>query len=201
MRQSADHLDRLERAYSALTLKTRPRAGWVDHGVPSPESVADHSWGTAYLCLLFADEAGVDPLLSAAIAVVHDVAEAVTGDFATRPDPRTRSHTPTEKRALELSAMLELTSENSPVRELWNAYETRSSPEARFVRDMNLIDMCLQALRYEKERLPHSPGGARPEAGWLREFVTTVPARLSGELALKLHATVLAWYEEAIREP
>src|SRR5690606_39493298 len=89
--------DRLDLAYRALALKDEARVGWVQHGVREPESVAGHAWGTAYLCLLFADAAGVDRDHAVAIAVVHDLAEALTGDFAARLDPTDRQEYEAEK--------------------------------------------------------------------------------------------------------
>ena len=76
--------ERLRCAYAALPLKDQPRTGWVQHGVGGAESVAAHSWGTAYLCLLFAEVAGVDRAKAVEIAVLHDLAEARTGDVAAR---------------------------------------------------------------------------------------------------------------------
>ena len=33
-------------------LKHTPRAGWVKRGVPGPESVSDHMWRMAIICML-----------------------------------------------------------------------------------------------------------------------------------------------------
>ena len=33
-------------------LKNIPRAGWVKHGIESPESVSDHSYRMVVLCLM-----------------------------------------------------------------------------------------------------------------------------------------------------
>ena len=54
---SISSLDTLRTLYR---LKDEPRTGWKIRGVVEPESVADHSWATAPLCLLYADEADVD---------------------------------------------------------------------------------------------------------------------------------------------
>ncbi|MCK4885555.1 HD domain-containing protein, partial [Candidatus Bathyarchaeota archaeon] len=35
-------------------LKRTQRTGWVDVGVYQPESVADHTFRTAFLCMLYA---------------------------------------------------------------------------------------------------------------------------------------------------
>ena len=42
--------------------KTNQRSGWVDVGVYQPESVADHSFRTAFLCMLYADMEDLDPI-------------------------------------------------------------------------------------------------------------------------------------------
>ena len=42
----------------ANRLKTTPRTGWAMRGVPRPESVADHSHGTALVALVLGVGAG-----------------------------------------------------------------------------------------------------------------------------------------------
>src|SRR5689334_20672154 len=87
----------LLRAYG---LKDTVRTGWVLRGVTDPESVADHAWGTALLCLLFGPAAGVDVNRCIAMAVVHDLAECLTGDV-----PSVSGQPSTEKARAERSAM------------------------------------------------------------------------------------------------
>src|SRR5690606_5148231 len=86
-----------------------------------------------------------------AIALAHDLAEAVTGDFANRADAADRSVSDAAKAAAESAAIAALVPpEAGELRELWREYEDRASPEAVFARDMNILDMCLQALAYEE---------------------------------------------------
>jgi len=47
-------------ALEAYRLKDTVRAGWVLRGIRDPESVADHSWGTALLCMIYGPSAGID---------------------------------------------------------------------------------------------------------------------------------------------
>ena len=63
-----------------LKLKQLPRAGWVRSGVDSPETVAAHSWGVAWLAVSLCPE-GVDRGIAAIIAVIHDLAEIRVGDI------------------------------------------------------------------------------------------------------------------------
>jgi putative hydrolase of HD superfamily len=194
------HVDTLRLAYDALALKDQARTGWVQHGVSRPESVAAHAWGTAYLCLLFAEAAGVNRERAVIIAVLHDLAEATTGDFAARLEAADRQITEDEKSAIEQRAIVKLLPEGTgDLRGLWQAYELRTDAEARFVRDMNLIDMCLQAVKYESEGR-YDPAVLIPSSGGHRhldEFFLGARARLQGELAKQLFDAVHDWYLEA----
>ncbi|MFO7546212.1 MAG: HD domain-containing protein [Trueperaceae bacterium] len=193
---------RIDLALRAMALKDEPRRGWVLRSVEAPESVAGHAWGTALLCLLFADAAGVDPGRSVAIAVLHDIAEAETGDVATRADAADREMSESEKTRRERAAITQLLPESvAHLRALWQAYEDRADPEAVFVRDMNLIDMCLQGLIYQQERRydPLATITSRGEHAHLDEFFASAGARLSTPLAKRLFERVEVRYRAAKR--
>ena len=73
---------RLEAFFAHVAaLKRLPRTGWVQRGVPDPESVAAHSFGVAALAAVTASAVGADPARAVLVAVIHDVAEALTGDL------------------------------------------------------------------------------------------------------------------------
>lgn len=176
-------------------LKDEPRVGWRLRHVRNPESVADHSWGTALLCMMFASEAGVDEHEALRIAIVHDLAEAETGDIASRERPEDRDVSVAEKARLELAAMDTLLNGFHPrLREAWECYEHRATPAAIFVRDMNLIDMCLQALFYERERR-YDPSSS--DENVLDEFFRSAASRLSTDTGRALFDAVDAAYREA----
>ena len=69
-----------ELARLAGALKRVRRRGWVLRGVTEPESVADHSFRTALLALVLARDDSFDRGRCVAMALVHDLAEAVVGD-------------------------------------------------------------------------------------------------------------------------
>lgn len=199
------NLDYLLHAYR---LKDEPRAGWLLRGVPDPESVADHTWGTALLCLLFADEAGVDGGEAIEIALLHDLAEAEIGDVPSLADEEARPMPASEKARLEAKAMAAMeaiwpAAVTARVRDRWQAYEDRDGPAALFVRDMNLIDMCLQALIYERD------GRYDPEADLpafrrhphLDEFFESAEARLGTPFGRTLFAEVAEAYREVRDAP
>ncbi|MEJ2288073.1 MAG: HD domain-containing protein [Deinococcales bacterium] len=172
---------RLATLLGAYRLKDEPRRGWVLRGVDRPESVAAHSWGTALLCLVFAEEAGVDVGRALAVATAHDVAEAELGDIPARARPEDREVDVAEKARLEAAALARLLSgELEGVGALWREYEEGASPEARFVRDMNLLDMALQALVYEEQARydPSRPLSSRGDHRHLDEFFVSAETRV-----------------------
>jgi len=194
-----------------MQLKEEVRSGWVLRGVRMPESVADHSWATSYLCMVYADEAGVDRGRAVQIAVVHDLAEAITGDVATRVAAMGNQDVIARKRRREIAAMDELVGgaagtagSGSDIRELWDEYEEAATPVARFVRDMNLIDMCTQALVYEGgERYDPAMENANfPDFEGMDEFFATTRPRLSTAVGVRLFDELSARYTalDAVRE-
>jgi putative hydrolases of HD superfamily len=204
-----DTLAFLEEAWQ---LKDQVRSGWLLRGVPEPESVADHSWGTALLVALFGEGEGVDRTRALEIALLHDVAEARTGDTPTRVRPEDRQVTPEEKRRREYEAMDEILASIRAcptgggqkaaewVMERFSEYEERHTPEARFVADMNLIDMVLQALRYRRadryDKASDALDPAKGEFPGLSEFFATAEPRLSSDTGRRLFATIRDAYEE-----
>jgi putative hydrolases of HD superfamily len=191
----------IDAVIEAYRLKDQVRTGWRMRGVGDPESVADHSWGTAYLVLLYADEAGIDRAAALEIATVHDLAEAITGDVATRVREMNDADVASAKRAREEAAIDELTRAYTPtaaerVRSRWREYEERATPEARFVRDMNLIDMCVQAYRYEADGRydPDAPNPHFLDYAGLDEFFATTRPRLTTPLGHELFADLARRY-------
>ena len=132
----------LSRLTELHTLKEIPRAGWVHRGIANPESVAGHSWGVAWLCLVLCPR-GLDRHRVLAIAIVHDLIEVRTGDI-TPHDSIDRS----TKHEMEQNAASDLFSECRELADLWSEYASHSTPESSFVHQVDKLDMALQALRY-----------------------------------------------------
>ena len=187
----------LETVLRALALKEETRTGWELRGVEAPESVADHSWGVSFLCLRYGDRAGIDVDRALRMAVIHDLAEAETGDFPTRADPEADTIDPAEKLRRERQVIADLLEPgDDELRTLWEEYESRESPEARFVKDMDLVEMCLQALRYERERR-YEPGESEHFETYdhLDEFFATAEPRIRTDVGRDLFEEIRARYE------
>src|SRR5438045_420915 len=63
------------------TVKNLRRRGWVSHGIPEPESVADHMLAVALLAAVIARRRGLDVGRAVTAAVFHDLAESIVGDI------------------------------------------------------------------------------------------------------------------------
>jgi putative hydrolases of HD superfamily len=144
-----------------MRLKRLYRQGWLKRGLPEGlcESVAEHSFGTAFLALLLGGKAGdcggfgrLDSSRAALLALVHEMGEAYAGDI-TPVDGVSRE----EKEVLEREAIGRALGEH-PDREwflsLWEEFEEGSTPEAAFVRQLDRLEMGLQAALQEAEGFP-----------------------------------------------
>ena len=129
-------------------LKRTPRTGWVDVGVYQPESVADHTFRTAFLCMIYADIKDLDPLKLLRMALIHDLPEAIMGDLM--PSQKTAETKEKEETVIHqiLSLLPETQRENYLA--VWNEYQEGKTKESKAVRQLEKIEMALQAKEYEK---------------------------------------------------
>jgi putative hydrolase of HD superfamily len=75
---------------TTIKLKTVPRQGWINKlGIKDPESVADHCYSMAVMAMVFSDLKKLDTEKIIKMTLLHDLAEAITGDLT--PDDATRS--------------------------------------------------------------------------------------------------------------
>jgi putative hydrolase of HD superfamily len=142
----------VESLYRVLeALSSLARTGWMLRGVPHSlaESVAEHSYWAAVLALEIASRAKnegleVDPYKAAAIALVHDMAEAVIGDIA-----RVSGISRDEKRRAEERAFMSLPL-SGEARELYAEFEEGRTLEARIARLAEELATLLRALFYRR---------------------------------------------------
>lgn len=137
----------------ALQLKQTARTGWGQRGVQNAESVAGHSYGVAFVVLMVAphlDDA-VDLGRALAMAVLHDLPEALTSDI---PTPAWRLMPEGVKGQTEEQAMRSIfgnVAAADQLLSLWHELKECQTVEAQVVSDADKIDLFLQALRYEEQ--------------------------------------------------
>ena len=128
-----------------VRLKSLPRAGWLRVNITSPESVAAHSWGLAWLVLLLCPEA-LDRDRAVAMAIVHDLPGVIVGDITPHD-----GISGTEKARQESAAADRLLAQSPYLRALWQEYADHATPESRLVHQLDKLDMALQAIRYHQD--------------------------------------------------
>ena len=145
----------LEAMLGVDPLADLPRTGWLLRGVRPCESLADHSFGVAFLAMLFVDairaEGGaIDGERVLRMALVHDAAEARTGDV---PMPNKTPAMTEALHALEAALIRDLL----PVaqQEVWLEVERGDSLEARVVKAADKAQMMVKALSYERQHRGH----------------------------------------------
>lgn len=152
-------------------LKRLRRQGWIDRGVPAPESVADHSYRMAVMALLrSAGDQEIDLARALTLALVHDLPEALAGDVTPfdrqlaeqgtdRADiferrPAYSEEAKRAKHAAEEAAIRQITAGLPADRAqliigAWEEYEAGETAEAKLVRQIDKLETWLQATEYQ----------------------------------------------------
>jgi len=140
----------LQAYFELYRLKRLYRQGWLRRGVPAQqvESVAEHSFGVAVLGLWLTEAgfSGLDRLKVLQMALLHDIGEIYAGDL-TPADA-----VPAEEKHLREAASVRQVLGKLPggekFVELWQEFEQGATPEARLVRQLDRLEMGLQAAVY-----------------------------------------------------
>ena len=143
-------LEVLDKLLTAL--KSTPRTGWMLRGVPAAiaETIAEHLAESSILALYISEKLSscginVNPYRAAAIAVSHDLAEAIVGDIV--------------KKAVELIGKdVKEKAEMEALRELGDVlpaklaieYIEASTTESLVAKTAETLSTLLQAIRYVK---------------------------------------------------
>ncbi len=134
-------------------LKKIQRSGWIRKvDVKESESVADHTFRTAVLCMTIGDMKKLDTLRMLKMALIHDACESMIGDLMHYGDEREELR----KRQLENRVMIGILSllpedMRNDYSEIWKDFQDKESLEARLVKEMDKLEMVFQALEYEEE--------------------------------------------------
>jgi len=143
----------LEVYFEIQSLKNLFRQGWLQKGIDSKhcESVADHSFSATMLAWLIADEhlPELDIFKIIKYSLIHEIGEIYAGDITPGDDV-----SDSEKYKLESEAVKKVFSKlnnGEKYIKLWEEFEKGDSKEAAFVKQIDKLDMALQAHFYEKK--------------------------------------------------
>jgi putative hydrolase of HD superfamily len=149
-----DLLELLGFAEKVSELKCIKRTGWVRRKVREPESVADHSFMVTVLACFYSKKFGMNSGKCIKMALLHDICEVYAGDIPYRIKSGTRERKLKMKKEREgLKRIISLLprGKGKEILSLWNEWEKQKSKEARLVRDLDKLEMCMQALRYAEK--------------------------------------------------
>jgi len=159
-------------------LKKMPRKLWASLGVQNPETVAGHAFSVVLMGWVFGKEKkmlNMEKLLK--MAMCHEIPAVYTGDLIT-PYSRALPETKEERRKVfekwprlskkekvekflrdferEKAVLRQLTQKlpkflREEMIQLFEEYKMTSTPEARFINQINVLAVLFQALQYQKE--------------------------------------------------
>lgn len=131
-------------------LKRKPRTGWVDHEIASPETVWEHSLAlraisrelaTKYLGPTHADHCGK-------LAAIHDIIESIVPDIT--PSMGISTAQKLELETLAIDHIGTLSAGGQKIRSLWLEFESGNTSDALFVKKIDKLHVAFVALRYEQ---------------------------------------------------
>ena len=159
-------------------LKHMPRLYWTIRDVKSPETVAGHIFTLTLMAWLFSSQKSrthdTEKMLK--MALIHEISAVYTGDSTpydrilkrkkgkekevlkrwTRLSKKEKTKKfiedfKQERRAFKRLGLRLKGSSGKEIYNLWHEYRTKSSPEGRFMSQLNVMAVLLQALVYEKK--------------------------------------------------
>lgn len=174
-------------------LTTLKRTGWVLLGIKNPETVGQHSFRTACMAFVLGMRTNLQWSRMVRMALVHDICEVYAGDLTPyygmlpansqkkkemlgrwiRLPQQQKRKLAQQRFSVEHKALEKLLSVLQPaVRHemfsLWLEFEKGTSPEGRFVRQIDKIEALLQAIAYYGTK-PYTP-----VVGWWEEVEEVV---------------------------
>lgn len=128
-------------------LKQDVRHSWTGNK-NRQESVAEHTWFMALFAIVFFPNLSkkVDQLKTLKMIIVHDLAEAMTGDIpAQEISARKTRKAENESKAMKrLIKLLPYQKVRNEVLSLWEEYEKGESPEAELVKMIDKTEVLVQ---------------------------------------------------------
>ncbi|KAI3386291.1 hypothetical protein SNEBB_007632 [Seison nebaliae] len=128
------------------------RSGWIhSHVYDNVETISSHMYRMTLMTLTLDNPKGIDMTKCMKMAVVHDLAECLTGDLI--PADHIKKE---EKHRREFKSFQDIISliPNEDIRinifDIWQEYENQSTAEAKYVKELDVMDMIVQAFEYEQ---------------------------------------------------
>jgi putative hydrolase of HD superfamily len=145
--------DFIEFAKNVGKLKKIPRTGWKIRGVKNPESIADHTFRTTVLGMIIADLEKLNKEKILKMIILHDLEESITGDITSLDKEKMGEKIRKIGEDAMKSVLSKLPSEiKKEYFNLWKEMEEGNTSEAKLCKDIDILEMMIQALEYEREQ-------------------------------------------------
>jgi len=137
---------------TTIKAKQVVRTGWTMMDIPSPESVAEHSYQLCVMAMVLADQLGVDREKLIKMAIIHDLGEIFTGDIVwvrgniIDIEKRRKKE---EIEALGIEKIFKDTSKAAEYKAIFEEMVERKTREADIFWQIDKLEMAIQALDYE----------------------------------------------------
>ncbi|HNZ66053.1 MAG TPA: HD domain-containing protein [Planctomycetota bacterium] len=128
-------------------LKTIHRKGWFLRNVFNPESVAEHSFRVAIMAWYFAKKENLNMEQCLQLGLFHDIAESIIGDITPHDGILEQDKLQQETSVFKKFAQ-EIQQEQLFL--LWKELCEEKTPESILVKEVDKIEMLLQALEYQE---------------------------------------------------
>jgi len=147
-----DFSELLKVFFEIAELKRLFRQGWIRKGLDRSlcESVADHSFSMTVMTLLICDS--FFPMLNREKAVLmsllHEIGEIYAGDIV--PDDNIDASIKSDMELQSVKSVFSKLPDGEKYIELWLEFEEGKTPESRLVRQIDKLEMALQAEIYSR---------------------------------------------------
>lgn len=149
-------MERLKLIREVLTLKDTKRTGWTYKEVPNSESVAEHLFGISFLALTVPLPKNIQRDKLVKMALVEDIGEVIIGDQVWESGKLSNVSKYQTKKVHEKNSIMTLFDKTGldEIKALALECLQQKTPEAKFLKELDKLEMVLQALVYEKRVKP-----------------------------------------------
>ena len=113
------------------------------------ESVADHTYAMTVLGMVISDLHGLNTEKIMRMSLLHDLAESITGDIM--PDKITKDEKYMKENNAITTILGKLPNELTKMySKIWEEMQKKESDEAKFVHELDKLEMVIQAKAYQK---------------------------------------------------
>lgn len=138
-------------------LKTTKREGWRRFKINHGESIADHMYRMSVLTMLAPKSLSsrINVAHCTKMALIHDMAELLVGDITpvdnvAKPEKSRRESETMDYLCQNLLGKVGGGLTGEEIKSVWQEYEDDETLEARYVHDIDKMELILQMVEYER---------------------------------------------------